>query len=79
MKNKTIARIKTHKLTDGFGRSKTPKVGTTFRGTSYICDRRKYTVLDGTDWRVASVTESKVTYKNIHKWHEPYIVIAEYI
>lgn len=79
MKNKTIARIKTYKITDCYGRSQTPKVGTTFRGASFICQRRKYTVLDGTDWRVASVTESKVTYRNIHKWHEPYTVIAELI
>ena len=79
MKNKTIARIKQHKLIDGCGRSKTPKVGTTFRGTSYICDRRKYHVLAGKSWRVAAVTESTLTLKNIHKWQEPYKVFVEFI
>ena len=79
MKNKTIARIKKYRLKDGFGRSKEAPVGATFRGTSYECDRRKYHVLAGKDWRVAAVTESTLTLKPVLNWQEPSTVIVELI
>lgn len=79
MKNKTIARIKKYRARDGFGRSKESPVGTTFRGTSYECGRRKYRVLAGKDWRVVAVTESTLTLKPVLNFMEPSTVIVELI